>query len=387
MPTTREAVVAKKRKRSVAGNADDPAHESPPQMHMNSDGSCPTQARFSPTRMTCSQMKCPKGHPLQRFRTRPSLPASCDTCDPGGNTPAPVGTILYGCQQCDWDICEQCSRPGAPPDEDPWTHGLPHPPDPQWYVPPDFAASWFYRMVAEIGYPLSLRNCSAVHGATLWRERYANLPPSRAAEPCVGTYAAAFEYCSPSNSMHLTLGRVPTRLREIRTYQPRWRRTRPPQSNDESRICHTDSDMRQQSQIIEPTNPLSPVGWQLIHDYDVRIYNSDDCSDNCPQGHTNLDHHAGGAHVLYGSRSGYFPPSWATKVHDLLATPFDTVRVDNPKFDAVLERSHDQGYMTFPRKPHLEASLRCVAPECPTSETAKRLPRIHLGGPYPMIPW
>ncbi|GMH90082.1 hypothetical protein TL16_g11659 [Triparma laevis f. inornata] len=52
------------------------------------------------------QKKCKKGHSLTSFQTlKPNF--YCDECQ----NPLPVGTTLYGCRQCDYDLCEGCVKP------------------------------------------------------------------------------------------------------------------------------------------------------------------------------------------------------------------------------------------------------------------------------------
>lgn len=51
---------------------------------------------------------CPSGHGLTQFST-PRLGFSCDLCD----AQMPEGATLYGCRQCDYDVCALCRRSAA----------------------------------------------------------------------------------------------------------------------------------------------------------------------------------------------------------------------------------------------------------------------------------
>ena len=46
---------------------------------------------------------CPGKHVLSSFST-PDAEFSCDVC----RTVFRTGTHMYGCRECDWDICEKC---------------------------------------------------------------------------------------------------------------------------------------------------------------------------------------------------------------------------------------------------------------------------------------
>jgi len=49
---------------------------------------------------------CPGGHGLSRFLTRHDG-FCCDTC----RVYQPLGSPMWGCRQCDWDVCEARCRP------------------------------------------------------------------------------------------------------------------------------------------------------------------------------------------------------------------------------------------------------------------------------------
>eukprot|EP00041_Stephanoeca_diplocostata_P016101 m.313212 g.313212 ORF g.313212 m.313212 type:complete len:548 (+) comp20255_c0_seq3:277-1920(+) len=39
---------------------------------------------------------------------------NCDNCDPGKTRLFPKKTLLFGCRQCDWDVCEECFKKANP---------------------------------------------------------------------------------------------------------------------------------------------------------------------------------------------------------------------------------------------------------------------------------
>lgn len=50
--------------------------------------------------------KCKKGHCLTAFQT-PKFKFYCEECQ----KLFPMGTTLYGCRQCDYELCEACVKP------------------------------------------------------------------------------------------------------------------------------------------------------------------------------------------------------------------------------------------------------------------------------------
>jgi len=66
-------------------------------------GAAVTNASPSMPAMT-SVKTCPEGHALQVFRT-PHDEFFCELC--GDDRYLPVGSMLFGCRECDWDACEE----------------------------------------------------------------------------------------------------------------------------------------------------------------------------------------------------------------------------------------------------------------------------------------
>lgn len=49
---------------------------------------------------------CPKGHSLKLDSVQENTRHVCDLCSKG----QPVGTLMHGCRQCDWDMCDPCAH-------------------------------------------------------------------------------------------------------------------------------------------------------------------------------------------------------------------------------------------------------------------------------------
>lgn len=54
-------------------------------------------------------MQCPSGYKLAEFQTKADG-WSCSECDKKGGKRFAAGTTMYGCEQCNYDVCKQCSE-------------------------------------------------------------------------------------------------------------------------------------------------------------------------------------------------------------------------------------------------------------------------------------